>query len=90
MSNDNNNTTAGLSRRAMLARLGLVATAAYSAPVLLKLGEAQAGSSSRSGPSRSGPSFSGSKRSGSKRSDSRRAGAGRSFSGRARRRGSFT
>ncbi len=60
MSNDKAK-EAGLSRRAMLARLGLVATAAYSAPVLLRLGEAQAGSSGRSRPGRSRPrrSFSG-------------------------------
>lgn len=55
MSNDDTKRT-GLSRRTMLARLGLAATAAYSAPVLLKLGEAQADSFSRSKPSRSRPS----------------------------------
>ena len=76
MSNDEKQ-NAGLSRRAMLARLGLVATAAYSAPVLLKLGEAQAGSSSKSRPGRSRPG---------------RSRPGRSFSGRANRsrRRSFT
>lgn len=54
MSNDKPG-EAGLSRRAMLTRLGLAAGAAYSAPVLLRLGEAQAGS----GRSRPGRSFSG-------------------------------
>lgn len=39
----------GLSRRAMLTRLGLAATAAYTAPVLLRLGDAHASSFSRSG-----------------------------------------
>ena len=48
-----------VSRRAMLMRLGLAATAAYAAPVLLKLGEAHASSFSRSRPSRS---FSGRRR----------------------------
>lgn len=52
MSNEKTKET-GLSRRAMLMRLGLVAGVAYSAPVLLQLGEAQAGSFSRSRPSRS-------------------------------------
>lgn len=52
MSNDKPR-EAELSRRAMLTRLGLAAGAAYSAPVLLRLGEAQAGSSSRSRPGRS-------------------------------------
>ena len=39
----------GLSRRAMLTRLGLAATAAYAAPVLLRLGDAHASSFSKSG-----------------------------------------
>lgn len=39
----------GLSRRAMLTRLGLAATAAYTAPVLLRLGDAHASSFSKSG-----------------------------------------
>lgn len=54
----------GLSRRAMLTRLGLAATAAYAAPVLLRLGDAQAGSSGRSRPGRS---FSGRRSSGRRR-----------------------
>ncbi len=53
---------AGLSRRAMLTRLGLAATAAYAAPVLLRLGEAHA--SSFSGSRRS---FSGRRRGGRRR-----------------------
>ena len=53
----------GLSLRAMLTRLGLAATAAYTAPVLLRLGEAHASSFSRSGRR----SFSGRKRSGRRR-----------------------
>mgnify|MGYP007011842334 CR=1 FL=1 len=44
---------AGLSRRAILTRLGLAAGAAYAAPVLLRLGEAHASSFSRSRPGRS-------------------------------------
>lgn len=82
MSNDGKR-EARLSRRAMLARLGLAATAAYAAPVLLKLGEAQAGSSSKSRLSRSRPERS---------RPSRHSRPGRSFSGRERRsqRRSFT
>lgn len=81
MSNDEKQ-NAGLSRRAMLARLGLVATAAYSAPVLLRLGEAQAGSSGNSRPGKSRPG----------RSKPGRSRPSRSFSGRANRsrRRSFT
>lgn len=52
MSNDKRG-EAGFSRRAMLTRLGLAAGAAYSAPVLLRLGETHAGSSGRSRPGRS-------------------------------------
>ena len=54
----------GLSRRAMLTRLGLAATAAYTAPVLLRLGEAHASSLSKSGGRRS---FSGRRGSGRRR-----------------------
>ena len=46
------NTEVAITRRRMLMRLGLVATAAYVAPALLQLSEARA--SSRSGPSRDG------------------------------------
>lgn len=46
------NTEVAITRRRMLMRLGLVATAAYVAPALLQLSEARA--SSRSGPSRNG------------------------------------
>lgn len=53
----------GLSRRAMLTRLGLAATAAYAAPVLLKLGDAHASSFSKSGRG----SFSGRRRNGGRR-----------------------
>ena len=55
MSNEKTEETK-LSRRAMLTRLGLAAGAIYAAPALLQLGEAQAGSFSRSRPSRSRPS----------------------------------
>lgn len=77
-----------LSRRAMLSRLGLAATAVYTAPVLLKLGEARAsgvsghsahsrpsGASGWSGSSRG--SFSGNRK---RRSDRRRKGGRSSFS----------
>ena len=53
MSNDKRG-EAGFSRRAMLTRLGLAAGAAYSAPVLLRLGEAHASSFSGSRRSFSG------------------------------------
>ncbi|MDC7258805.1 MULTISPECIES: hypothetical protein [unclassified Shinella] len=68
----------GLSRRAMLTRLGLAAATAYMAPAMLKLDEAHA-SSGRSGGSR------GSGGRGSGRRSSGRGGGG-SYSGVRRRR----
>lgn len=62
-----------ITRRQMLMRLGLAATAVYAAPVLLQLSEARA--SSFSGPSNSGPS--GGRR---RRRRIRRAGSASSFS----------
>jgi uncharacterized membrane protein YgcG len=61
-----------LSRRKMLMRLGLAATAAYAAPTMLQLGEAKA--SGFSGGRRSGGgrrSFSGRRKGGRRRSFSR-------------------
>lgn len=46
---DTANDGAALSRRSMLMKLGLAATAAYAAPVMLKLGEAHASGGSGSG-----------------------------------------
>ena len=56
MSSDNSKSTTSetaISRRIMLKRLGLAATAAYAAPVMLSLGEARASSFSGSRGSRS-------------------------------------
>ena len=63
MTHHDDDTRPELTRRRMLVRLGLAATAIYAAPIMLQLSQAGAASSfsgaSRSGPSRSGPSFSG-------------------------------
>jgi len=62
MTHHDDDTRPDMTRRRMLVRLGLAATAIYAAPAMLQLSEAGAASSfsgaSRSGPSRSGPSFS--------------------------------
>lgn len=70
----------GVSRRAMLMKLGLAATAAYAAPVLLRLGDAHAsGGSGGSGGRGSGGRGSGGRGSGGR---GRGGGGGRgSFSG---------
>ena len=74
MNDENGKPNKEVTRRQMLMRLGLAATAVYAAPVLLQLSEARASSfsaSSNSGPSgrrrrrraaSSGPSFSGVRR----------------------------
>jgi hypothetical protein len=54
---ENRNDKPDMTRRRMLMRLGLAATAVYAAPVMLQLSEAKA--SSFSAGSRSGPSVSG-------------------------------
>ncbi|MEX0590576.1 MAG: hypothetical protein WD207_05775 [Xanthobacteraceae bacterium] len=61
-----------ITRRRMLMRLGLAATAVYAAPVLLQLSEARA--SGGSGPSRRGSRHSGPSRSGPSRKRSGRHG----------------
>lgn len=65
---------AKLSRRAMLAKLGLAAGAIYAAPVLLQIGEAKASSfSGRGRPRRPRRPIRGDRRSFSRRSFSRRS-----------------
>jgi hypothetical protein len=70
-----NDTTKKVSRRAVLARLGLAAGAIYAAPVLLQLGEAKASSFSGRGRRRDGwrRPIRGDRRSFSRRSFSRRS-----------------
>ncbi len=87
MSTDNKKNPS-LTRRSMLMKLGLGATVAYMAPVMLKLGEAHASGGSRGSASRG--SFSDDRRRGRVRRPDRPAGRHRSFSRRSFSRRSFS